>query len=189
MLAEAAWRTLQMLVFRAGPQDFPYAETLNRALPFVSVAGNAALLAVVLPPALALAMAVTMVVVMGAFTRGLLRARNVLNRFAQTFNSLLATDLAFKLLMLPLFLTLAPKFAELARDEQLLANPERVMLPQGPVLVLNLLTYWSFAVSVNIFRHASGLGILLSAFLTFLALTLTLFATVAVTGLVKATMG
>jgi hypothetical protein len=189
MLANVATATLQMLFFRAGPQDFPYAERLIVAIPLLSVAGNALLLGAVLPPALAAVLAVMMVLVMAAFTRGLLRTRGLLPRFQQTFNSLLTTDLALKLVMIPAFYKLAPKLQELAANPELLSDPEKFVLPQGPVLIANLVSYWSFAVSANIYRHAANVHILFGILLTFIALTLLLFATAVTSGVLRVFMG
>ncbi len=189
MLTEVAWRTLQILFFRAGPQDFPYDARLARALPLVAVAGNFLVLAVVLDPALSLVLAVTMVGFLALYTRAVLRARNLLNRFQQTFDALILTDLALKLVMLPAFYLLAPKLAEVAQHPELLNDPEKLALPPGPVLFANLITYWSFAVSANIYRHAASVGILLGLLLAFLGLMILLFSTGIASGVFRGIVG
>jgi hypothetical protein len=189
MFATAAWRTLQLLFFRGGPQDFPYSDVLARTVPVLAIGANILLLGIVLPPLVAAAMGVTMVVVLALFTRGLLRARGMLNRFQQTFNSLLATDLVLKLLMLPAFYQLAPKLLELAQNPELLSDPAKYVLPQGPMLATNLFSYWSFAVSANIYRQAAEVNIFIGVILTFLALIFLLFATAVASGLLRALLG
>lgn len=189
MLANAAWRTLQMLFFRGGPQDFPYSDALARVVPLLAIAGNVLLMGAVLPPLLATAIAVTMVLVIAIYTRGLLRARGMLNRFQQTFNSLLATDFALKLVMIPAFHQLAPKLMELAAHPELLSNPDKFILPQGPALIANIVSYWGFAVSANIYRQGAGVGIFSGILLTILALIFVLFATAVTSGVLRAVLG
>ena len=189
MFANAALRTLQLLFFRVGPQDFPYAGELARLVPALAIAGNVALLAVVLPPLLAIAIAVTMVAVLALYTHSLLRARGLPSRFQQTFNSLLATDVALKLVMLPAFYQLAPKLAEIAQHPELLNDPDKIGLPSAPLLVTNLVSYWSFAVSANIYRHAANVNILLGILLTVIALVVLLFATAITSGVFRALLG
>lgn len=188
MLANAAWRTLQILFFRAGPQDFPFDAQLARLVPLLAVAGNVAFLSVVLPPAVAAVIAASMVLALALYTRTLLRAKNLLNRFQQTLNALLSADLALKLIMLPVFWLLAPKLAQLAQHPELLDQPEKLALPGGPVLALNLVSYWSFAVSANIYRRALDVGVLFAVLLTLLALFVLLFATTVASTLLRLVM-
>ena len=178
-----------MLFFRAGPQDFPHSDVLARVVPLLAIAGNVLLIGAVLPPLLATAIAVTMVLVLAIYTRGLLRARGMLNRFQQTLNSLLATDFALKIVMIPAFHQLAPKLIELAAKPELLSDPDKLILPQGPALVANLVSYWSFAVSANIFRHAAGVSIFSGILLTILALFFVLFSTAVTSGVLRAILG
>jgi len=186
MLVDAAWRTLQILFFRAGPQDFPYDPRLAYALPAIAIAGNVLFLAVVLPLGMSVAVAVAIVGMLALYTRAVLRARNLLTRFQQTYNALITTDLALKLIMLPAFAMLAPKLTELAQKPELLEDPQNLAMPQGPVLFANVITYWSFAVSTNIYRHAAQISIPIGVLVALLGLIILLFATGFASGLVRA---
>jgi hypothetical protein len=129
-----------------------------------------------------------MVLVLGLYTRTLLRAKDLLPRFQQTFNALLATDLALKFAMLPAFVLIAPKLRELAAKPELLENPDTFILPAGPTLIANLISYWSLAVSTNIYRHAANSGIFMGFVLAVLGLMILLFATAIASGIFRGLM-
>ena len=57
MIGNALRLTLHILLFRAGPQDFPFDPLLTRFLLPFGVLANYAVFAMVLPPGLAVAMA------------------------------------------------------------------------------------------------------------------------------------
>lgn len=177
-----------MLFFRAGPQDFPHDGRLALLVPLLAIAGNILFLSAVLPPAVSAVIGVTMVLLLGLFTRAVLRARKFLPRFQQTFNSLLVTDLALKLAMLPAFHQLAPRLAEIAQHPELLNDPDKLALPGGAVLIANLVSYWSLAVSTNIYRQAAEVNVFLGLLLTILALIILLFGTGIASGMLRAAL-
>lgn len=161
MLTQAASVTLRVLLFRAGPQDFPYAPSLTRLLVPLALAANFALLSLAVPGLVAAIMAGTMVLGLAVLTRFVLRLRSMESRYTQTFHTLLATSTALTLLLIPAMAQIAPELRQLAENPQLLQqSPPAVRLPTGPVLAINVLNIWNFAVTAHIFRHATGVRLL-----------------------------
>ncbi len=175
MFAEALNATVRILFFRAGPQDFPYANSLRPVLLLLAAAANAFMFAQVLPPSMAVGIAVAMIGGMALVVRWTLRLRNLSNRFQQTFDSLLATTLLLTLALLPPFKQIAPQMLELTKHPEMLQNPEAVKLPGMPVLLVNLLNFWNFAVTAHIFRHAAGVNLWVGFVIAFIAASIMLF--------------
>jgi hypothetical protein len=178
-----AFRTcLRILIFRAGPEDFPYdtGHRLSFACIVLAVLANTLLTAVLAatlptpPGALAeAAIGIVTVAAMGVFTRVALRARQLDNRFQQTFNALLATSSILTLAMvLPMQAVLPYLVAAQAFMEKLNANPDLARDPSaapafpGALLVVMMLMVWQFVVTSHIYRHAAntrtGGGILIA---------------------------
>ncbi|SFF65532.1 hypothetical protein SAMN04488120_11811 [Fontimonas thermophila] len=180
MFAQVLTVTLRILGFRAGPQDFPYDPRLT--WPLVSITGLANFLVFVqvLPAVSSAAMAAAMIAGTALVTRSILRARNLAPRFNQTFNSLLATAAVLTLLLLPLFMQVAPVLREIAAKPQLLEQPDALRLPQGVVFTMNLLNFWNFAVTAHIFRHAANVqlwvGVIIALIIAFVVLFFVAFA-------------
>ena len=101
MLNQAAAAALRIALFRAGPQELPYAPALTRLT--VPLAMLAAFLQyrLTLPSLPALVHALGWVAALVLFTHVLLQSRGLVNRFRQTLDSLLLIDSAMTLLMLP----------------------------------------------------------------------------------------
>jgi hypothetical protein len=175
MYAQALLVTLRMLVFRNGPQDFPYAAGLTPVLAALAVAVNSLVFSRVLPPPMAVGMAVALVVAIAFVTRVVLRLRKLENRFQQTFNALLATSAVLTLALLPPIAQVAPQILELARHPELLNKPDAVPLAAGPVFMMNLLNFWNFAVTGHIFRHAANVSLWVGLLLAFIAGGIMLF--------------
>jgi len=182
MLPQAFWTSLRILLFRAGPEDFPYdaSKRLSVACIAFGVLVNAALAVVAAemgvlvkaltetPPFWAdLVLGAVSVAAMGLFTRVALRARQLESRFQQTFNALLVTSSTLGLLMvLPIrqLLPFLPVAQELSK--KLTANPDLVNNPSvmsalpGWTLLFSLmipaLLGWQFAVSAFIYRRAAN---------------------------------
>jgi hypothetical protein len=176
MFAQALKLTLRILLFRAGPQDFPYSTGMGltyACLALALLANTAtAATAVSLPGALVTALVV--VASIAAVVRGTLGARKLQNRFQQTFNSLLTTNALLTALMLPPFAQLAPAmktFLEaMAANPDLANHPEQwPAIPSGAALLVDLIGLWQIAVCAHIFRHAAEVklfgGVLLSLLL------------------------
>lgn len=174
MFAQTASITLKILFFRAGPEDLPYSEALTRVLLPAAVLANYLMFAMALPAGMAAAMAVAMLAGVALVTHGLLKARQLASRFNQTFNGLLATGTVLTLLLLPPFTQVAPILVKAAQNPQLLEHPENLGMPQGAVMLMNLLNLWNLAVSAHIYRSAMnvnyGVGILLALLAAFAAL-------------------
>ena len=182
MLPQAFWTSLRILLFRAGPEDFPYdnGKQLSLACAAFGVLVNTALaalmgqVAVVMkaltatPPLWAdIMLGVISVAAMGLFTRVALRARQLESRFQQTFNALLVTSSILGLLLTFPILQLLP-FLPVAQDlrSKLLANPDLVNDPAAMSavtgwtmlfwLMMLVLPVWQFAVTSFIYRRAAN---------------------------------
>lgn len=168
--------TINLLLFRGGPQDFPYAPALTRWLVPLAALVTYAVQLTVYPPVMAMAMALASVVGLGFATRLLLRARKLEGRFMQTYHSLLAVTAVMTFALWPVIASITPELARLAQSP---AGPEKaapVDLPTGPLLLILLLATWNFAVNANIFRHAANLGAGRGAFVALLiAIALQMF--------------
>lgn len=171
MYAQTATTTLKILMFRAGPQDLPFSVDLTRTLMPLAVVANFWMFSMALPMAMAVAMSIAMVGGMAMVTNSLLKARKMTPRFNQTFNALLATGTVLTLLQLPPFSQVAPILVKATLNPKMLENPEALNLPQGAVMLMNLLTFWSLGVTAHIYRSAInvnfGIGILVAVLVAF----------------------
>jgi len=182
MLPQAFWTSLRILVFRSGPEDFPYetGKRLSAACIAFGVLANAALAAVMgqmavslkvlsqAPPLWAdVVLGVVSVGAMGLFTRVVLRARQLESRFQQTFNALLATSSILSLLLVFPILQLLP-FLPVVQElrKKMLANPDLINDPAATsgvpawTLLFWLMTLalpiWQFAVTAFVYRRAAN---------------------------------
>jgi hypothetical protein len=155
MLTQVARATLRILLFRAGPQDFPFDPGLSRVLVPLAVLVNFLLASVTLPPLLAVVAAVVTVYALSFSTRTMLRLRQVENRYDQTFHALLATSSVMSALVILPTAKLKPQILQIAQHPELVNNPE-TMLPPGLALSLLLLLAWNFVVTASIYRQAAG---------------------------------
>jgi hypothetical protein len=169
MFAQLLNTTLRILLFRAGPQDFPYDPGRNLTIICVlfAVATNTLAISLILPLGGAFAAAAMNIALLAVFTRVSLSLRKLDSRFQQTFNSLLLTNGALTLVMLPFFAQVAPAWlalSDLIRENPDLANhPDQ--WPPMPVLAINimlLLSLWQFAVLCRIFLQAAGAGVMVA---------------------------
>lgn len=158
MLANLFSATLQVLLFRAGPQDFPYLPQWTRTVCVLGGTPVFMVYAMALAPAMALVMAAATVLGAALVTRGILRARKLEARFTQTLHTLLCAGGLITLLMVPAFAQVAPKLAEIAANPEAYGPDNPPELPQGPVLIMNLLNVWNFLVTAHVFRHAANCG-------------------------------
>jgi hypothetical protein len=138
-------RLRDLILFRAGPQDLPYAP---RALIALLVIGAVLEVAFDLRQGNSAAMIAganigTLAALAALF--GLLHWRGRPERFVQTALALVATGLLFELVLLPLALVIG---LPLKPNAQL---DSRQMLALFAVFVMAL---WQVAISVNILRHA-----------------------------------
>ncbi len=185
MVANAAWRTLQILFFQAGPQDFPYSPPLSRALALMCVVATALLLQILVPVPVAIAVAIVAVAVVASVSQTLLNLRKLPNRFDQTFGALMGAGIAFCLITLPIALQSAPEFLKVMNDPALLerarsgAAPE-IQVPMGVAIGWDLVFFWSIAVFANVFRQAgdfsAAAGVFVVITLVFVQMIVSSFA-------------
>lgn len=179
MLKEAASVTLRILLFRAGPQDFPHSPALVLPLPLAAVAAYVVLFSMALAPGISLLLSALSIGALALVTHSLLSARRVVSRFQQTFHALLATGIVLTLASVPAMMALAPALKQIAANPELLQQPGAVQAPPLASLLLNGLNLWTFAVYAHIFRHATGTrmltGVLIALFVVFSMLLLSLF--------------
>lgn len=178
MLNQIVAVTVRILLFRAGPQDFPHAPALVPWIPAAAIAGYYVVFRTLLAPATAVVLASVSVGALAFVTHSLLSARRVQNRFQQTFHALLATSLVLTLASLPPMMALAPAMRELAQNPDLLQQPGAVQVSPLASLLLNALNLWNFAVCAHIFRHAADTrlwtGALIALFVVFSVLLLSI---------------
>lgn len=178
MLNQIAAVTLRTLIFRAGPQDFPYAPALAPWMPAAAVAAYFAVFQMVMPAGGALVLAGVSVAALALVTHSLLSARRMANRFQQTFHALLATGIVLTLASVPPMAVLAPALRQIAQDPELLQQPGAVQASPAASLLLNVLNLWNFAVYAHIFRYATDtrlwIGVLIALFVVFSVLLLSL---------------
>lgn len=165
--------TVSLLLFRAGPQDFPYAPAATRWLVPLAALVTYAVQLTVYPPVMAMAMALATIIGLGFATRLLLRVRNLEARFMQTYHSLLVVTTVMTFALWPVIASIAPELERLSQVPSPLEKGAPVDLPTGPLMTILLLATWNFAVNANIYRHAANLtpgrGVLV-AFLIAIAL-------------------
>lgn len=182
MLNQAAATALRMLLFRAGPQDFPFAEGLTRVLASLAVLAAFLQFRLTLPATQALVHALATIAALAGFTLLLLQARGLANRHPQTLNSLFATDIFFTPLMLGPVAAMAPHLLRIAE------NPEAAQdasVPAGPALLWIVLASWNFLVSAHIYRHALNTHFGVGALVAMLAAIVTVSFASAVSALVS----
>ena len=175
MLTQAFSATLKILLFRAGPQDFPYTEDprLTRGCFAAAIAAGTLFFTLSMPLLQALLASIIAVAVLGMFTRMVLRLRGLDNRLPQTLNTLLALGtLLLVLLRLPVSVLMPDMLAYVAQvnqDPSLLDKPDRIpQFPLLPSLLADLLSIWFVAVTAHVFRQAANLGFAGSAFVALL---------------------
>lgn len=180
MLTQAFNATVRILLFRTGPQDFPHAKVLVPWLPALAAIAYFVLFRVALPDGVSLLLAVLSVASLALVTHSLLSARQVVNRFQQTFHALLATGIPLTLGSIPPMIVLAPALQQIAANPELLQQPGAVEVSPLASLVLNALNIWNFAVYAHIFRHAANTrlwtGVLIALFVVFAVLLLSIIA-------------
>lgn len=185
MLSEAFQATLKILLFRAGPADFPFSEQpgLGRGCLLAGIVATAAVLGQMLPLAMALASGAVAAAGLSMFVRTVLRLRGLESRYPQTRNALLATGSVLLVLMSLPMAAIMPgmtAFLESLRTAQEAAggtaagiDPDQLAadLPAGASLLLDVLTIWFLAVNSHVLRLATGLGYFGAGLLALLCVT------------------
>jgi hypothetical protein len=189
MFNQAAIVALRILLFRAGPQDFPHAPQLVVPLPMIATAAYFAVFAILLPVGVSLVIALASVGALALVTHSLLSARGKVARFQQTYHALLASGALLTLASIPAMSALAPALSQIAADPELLKQPGAVQAPAAASLLLNALNIWNLAVYAHIFRHATEVrlwtGLLIALFVAFSVLLFSIVAVQMLLPLVK----
>jgi hypothetical protein len=189
MLSQVLNASLRILTFRAGPQDFPYAPRLGGRVAFLAAAVNVIVFGIAAPLPLAMVAVAATMAGLALVTHGALRARELSNRFQQTFGALLVTTTILNVLLLPALLQVAPLLRTIADNPQLMEHPESLRVPAGAAFLLNLVNVWSFAVSAPIIRHAVDARLWVGVLIALTAALTVLFVIVLSSALVAALLG
>jgi hypothetical protein len=175
MFVQVINTTFRILFFRAGPEDFPFAQGLTPLCMLLAALANALVFSQVLPVTMSVGMSLAMIGAVALVTHSVLKARKFSNRFQQTFNALLATSAVLTLALLPPFVQISPQILELAKNPELLANPDAVKISGIAVFAMNLINFWNLAVTAHIFRRAADVNLWIGYLIAFIAAGIVLF--------------
>lgn len=170
-----ARRLVDLMLFRAGPQDLPGNRTTLMASAVAYCIVLFAQVLVVAPGAVAAVQAVLATFLLGLYASSILRLRKLPNRFTQTATALYATGAVLTLIMIGPTHAMAPYLQQMAQA----SNPQSVPTPPGLVAVVYLIVgVWGLALYSHIYRHALGVSILLGvgATIAFELLVLVIFS-------------
>jgi hypothetical protein len=182
MSNQAVATALRILLFRAGPQDFPFSETLTRAIVPLTALIWFLQYRLTLPLVQAVVQAFASLAVLAAFSYVLLQKRGLLNRLRQTLDSLYLTDAMLTLVLLPPLSELAPQMVRLA-DNPDLARTEA--LPALPALAVTFVSMWNFAVTAHIYRHALNTHLGIGALVALLSTLVTVSVATVISGVMS----
>ncbi len=160
MLNQAAVVTMRILLFRAGPQDFPYSMALTQIIVPLAVLAEFAQYRLTLATGPAVVHALVSIAAMAGFIFLVLQMRGLLSRLQQTVNALFITGSALTLLLLPPLSAITPHMLRIAQNPDLARSEP---LPALPALAVMALTLWGFMVAAHIFRHALNTNLAVGA--------------------------
>lgn len=166
MLKQAALVALRISLFRAGPQDLPYAPALTRVAVPLAVLAAFLQYRLTLPAAQAAVHALAWVAALALFTHLMLQSRGLVNRLRQTLDSLYLTSAGMTALVLAPLTALAPAMIRIGENPELARTEPLPALPAIAVMVVSL---WNFLVTAHIYRHALGTGSGIGALVALLA--------------------
>lgn len=201
MLAELLKVSFRILLFRAGPEDFPYAADgrWDQLALGLGIVATTALFSLVQPLPLALIDALVATAVVHFYSRLVLRMRGLDARHAQTRNALLACGgLLLAALCVPMAATLPQMMAyvDTMIEAQQAAGagtaPARPALPQIPLLygvLIDVLGLWFAAVQTHILSRATGVAYPFAVFMALLLIGNVVVAMVLVGNVVAALLG
>jgi hypothetical protein len=183
MFTQALVTTLRILVFRAGPEDFPYdaSHRLSLACLGFALVATTLFFSMQAAPAVAIVGALLNIGMLALTLRTTLAARKLLNRFQQAFNALLTTTSLLTVTMLPFFVQVLPAYQALA--DKLTKHPELAQQPDqlapiissaaGSFLAMMALGLWQLLVVGYVFYKTAG-SVALFVLLGLLALSVLL---------------
>ena len=179
MFSSVVNATLNLSLFRSGPQDFPFHAPLTGVLVPLAALISYLVYSTSMPPAFAAMAAVVKVMGAAFVARFYLVLRLHPERFVQTFHSLLVVDCLLTLLAWVPFSEFAPEFQRLMENPEAVQAGDALNVPSWAIWFTYGLTVWRFAVYANIFRHAGdtriGGGIIVSILLEFTTLSMLMF--------------
>lgn len=153
-----ARRLVDLMLFRAGPQDLPGNQTTLVASAVAYCIVLFAQILVVAPAGPAAVQAVLATLLLGLYASSILRLRKLPNRFTQTATALYASGAVLTVIMIGPTHAMAPYLQQMAHA----SNPQSVPTPSGLVAVAYLIAgVWGLALYSHIYRHALGVSILL----------------------------
>lgn len=170
-----ARRLVDLMLFRAGPQDLPGSQTTLIASAVVYCIVLFAQVLVVAPAGAAAVQAVLATLLLGLYASSILGLRKLPNRFIQTATALYATGAVLTLIMIGPTHAMAPYLQQMAQA----SDPQSVPTPPGLVAVIYLIAgVWGLAIYSHIYRHALDVSILLGvgATIAFELLVLVIFS-------------
>ncbi len=180
MPTQAFAAALRILLFRAGPQDFPYSKTLARTIVPLAALMLFLQYRLTLPILQAVVQALASLAVLAAFSFALLQRRGLLNRLRQTLDSLFLTDAVLILFLLPPLSAIAPLMVRLAENPEL-ARTEP--LPPLPALAVMAVSMWNFLVTAHIYRNATGTHFGVGALMSLLSTLVTVSVATLISGM------
>lgn len=203
MLAQAFQATLQILLFRAGPEDFPYAEDgrYDRPCQALGVIATAALFGLVQPLPLAIIDGLVATAIVSVYVRLVLRLRGLDARVQQTRNALLASG---SLLLLALAIPMATVMPVMMGFLDTLSEAQKAsgsgaapaltpeQMPQIPVfqgVLIDLLGLWFAASLTHVLARATGIPRFAAAMMALLLIGNTIVAMVLAGNLLSAFAG
>lgn len=204
MFNQAFHATLQILLFRKGPEDFPYAAdgSLDKACSALGIIATALLFGIVQPLPLALFDGAVATVAVSLYVRLVLRLRGLEARQQQTRNALLASGSLLMLVMwLPMSVVMPvmTAFMESVAAAQQAAGPDAApptisadQLPQVPMLpglLLDLLGLWFAASATHVLRQATGIPRFAAAMMALLMISNVMVAMVLAGNLLSLILG
>lgn len=171
-----ARRLVDLMLFRAGPQDLPGNRTTLVASAVAYCIVLFAQVLVVAPTGAAAVQAILATFLLGLYASSILRLRKLPNRFTQTATALYATGAVLTLIMIGPTHAMAPYLQQMAQTSN---PPQSVPTPPGLVAVVYLIVgVWGLALYSHIYRHALDVSILLGvgATIAFEILVLVVFS-------------
>lgn len=170
MLQQALAATLNILLFRAGPQDFPFGPRLAPWVVAPAIVIYTLFFSQLFDTPMALVVSLIAVAGISLQVRVVLKLRRLPNRVPQTTQALIATMSMLTLALLFPFAQIAPQLIALAQlpPEVLQQSPPQLELPAAAAITINLLSIWRFAVAANVYRHAADVSLAMGALIALL---------------------
>ena len=154
MFNAVATRLVQLMLFKAGPQDLPTSPALLQVSAILFLLS--AMMRVLLVGSFAQAAAQTLLamVILALLLRSLLNWRKTPERFVQTLTAFFLAGAAIGVLLMPALKTLQPLLTALTENPEI--SPTQLDVPAVAMYAWAGLSVWGLMISAHIFRHALG---------------------------------